>query len=148
MQFTYCYYIPLQEVWTITLLEISNHHYILICVSKNYYSNEKTIPYLGGEIGANGSFMKTFMQTMIDHLLLWLILSWNQWTSLPYQHLRWTWASKGGPRGDARPISNPPKSQHGIRSFFELPMRTLHPQGDAPPLGLDLFPWKHAILKV
>jgi hypothetical protein len=64
-----------QEVWTITLLEISNCHYILICVSKSYFSNEKTIPYLGGEIGASGSFVKAFMQTTIDHLLLWLIPS-------------------------------------------------------------------------
>jgi hypothetical protein len=32
----------------------------------------------------------------------------------------WTLKFRGGSRQIARPISNPPKSQHGIRSFFSI----------------------------
>jgi hypothetical protein len=32
----------------------------------------------------------------------------------------WTLTSGGDPRQIARPISNLPKSQHGIRSFFSI----------------------------
>jgi hypothetical protein len=36
-------------------------------------SKEKIIAYPSGGTSANGSFMDAFMQTMVDHLLLWSI---------------------------------------------------------------------------
>jgi hypothetical protein len=60
------------------------------------------------------------MQIVIDLLLLCFIFGWNQWTFMSYCLMGWTLTSRRDPRQIARPISNFPKSQHGIRSFFSI----------------------------